>query len=181
MKKRLYIDFDGVILDTITVSYAMLKVRNIDWKDIVKTKKFYQELDWDKLLKESNPIGNSIQILRELSNGNKYEVSILTHVVNEKEKFAKEKYISKYLEDIPVIYVDKNIAKCDVVEAKDAILVDDFMGNLKLWQEKGGIPVKFSTTSKKYDIISIHNLAELNSRYDEIIKFNMEKLKNNAC
>lgn len=38
--KQLYIDFDGVILDTMTKSYEELKKENIDRKDEEKVREF---------------------------------------------------------------------------------------------------------------------------------------------
>ena len=47
--KQLYIDFDGVILDTMTKSYEELKKENIDRKDQDKVMEFFRNLDWKKL------------------------------------------------------------------------------------------------------------------------------------
>ena len=64
----------------------------------------------------------------------------------------------------------KDYNKCDVVDCEDAILVDDYMENLKLWTSKGGISIKFSDKGKDYDIMSIDNLGLLIDKYDEINK-----------
>ena len=44
------------------------------------------------------------------------------------------------------------------------------MENLKLWNEKGGIPVKFSDKGKVYDFMTISSLDMLISKYNEIVK-----------
>ena len=46
--KQLYIDFDGVILDTMTKSYEELKKENIDRKDEEKVREFFKNADWKK-------------------------------------------------------------------------------------------------------------------------------------
>ena len=66
--------------------------------------------------------------------------------------------------------------KCDIVDCKNTILVDDYTRNLELWENKGGIPIKFSTTDKIYPYISINNLKFLLDNYQEI----KEKVEENT-
>ena len=47
--KDLYIDFDGVIKDTIKVSYKMMEDEKIDLRDRPKVIEFYKQLDWEYL------------------------------------------------------------------------------------------------------------------------------------
>ena len=47
---NLYLDFDGVIADTISVTYKKIEELGIDLKDVDKVSKFYRELDWFYLL-----------------------------------------------------------------------------------------------------------------------------------
>lgn len=44
--KNLYIDFDGVICNTIEITYKMLDDLNIDTKDSDKVINFYKNLNW---------------------------------------------------------------------------------------------------------------------------------------
>ncbi len=46
--KKLYIDFDGVILDTINVTYKMIENLGLGTPEEVKD--FYYNLDWDHLI-----------------------------------------------------------------------------------------------------------------------------------
>ena len=57
--KNLYIDFDGVIKDTIKVSYKMMEDEKIDLRDRPKVIEFYKQLDWEYLLKISAEIKNA--------------------------------------------------------------------------------------------------------------------------
>ena len=59
--KDLYIDFDGVIKDTIKVSYKMMEGEKIDLRDRPKVIEFYKQLDWEYLLKISAEIKNAYQ------------------------------------------------------------------------------------------------------------------------
>ena len=54
----LYLDCDGVILDTINKSYQMLKDNGIT--DPFQIQEFYRNLDWNKLIIEAGEIDNSI-------------------------------------------------------------------------------------------------------------------------
>ena len=59
--KNLYIDFDGVILDTITPVYNLAKKLNLDVK--TQTKEvglLFSKLDWETLIEESEELSNSI-------------------------------------------------------------------------------------------------------------------------
>ena len=42
--KNLYIDFDGVIMDTINKTYEMMDEENIDRKNNEEVKKFYENI-----------------------------------------------------------------------------------------------------------------------------------------
>ena len=166
MNIKLYLDFDGVILNTIDVTYSMFKEKNItNPEEIVD---FYKNLDWNEIISVSEPINNSINYIKDIVNSNLYDVSILSHVVTMEEANAKRLFLNKYLPGIDLIAVDRDKNKCDVVDCKNAILVDDYMGNLELWYEKGGIPIKFSDNGKEYDFMSISDLGMLIKKYKEI-------------
>lgn len=159
--KNLYIDFDGVISDTIEVTYKMMQESGIDKTDSKKVSEFYKSLDWVKLLDETPLINNSMEKIEKLILSNKFDVAILTHVTSEKEAVAKIKYIRKFLKTITIIPVPKEVSKTETVCAKDSILVDDFKGNLKEWEESGGTGVRFSKNKKESNYIDISDLEEL--------------------
>lgn len=155
--KKLYLDCDGVILDTINKSYQMLKEEGITTEPEVR--KFYSNICWKTLIKESGEIDDSIAKIKEL---NKYfNIEILTHVNSTKEEIVKKNYFKNELPGINVIAVPREIRKADFVEAKNNILVDDFSENLDYWKEKGGISVKFSNIKENCDYDVITNLLEL--------------------
>ena len=64
--QKLYLDCDGVILDTINKSYKMLKERGLT--DEGEVAKFYNDINWTDLIKKSGQINNSINKIKELSN-----------------------------------------------------------------------------------------------------------------
>lgn len=155
--KKLYLDCDGVILDTINKSYQMLKKEGITTEE--GRKKFYSSICWETLIIESGEINNSISKIKELTKY--YDIEILTHVHSENEGQEKIKYFNKVLPGINVIVVPKEIKKADFVDPTNAILVDDYTPNLEYWHEKGGIPVKFSDSGKECEFTVIKDLLEL--------------------
>ena len=159
--RNLYIDFDGVISDTIEVTYEMMDNQHIDKTDFDAVANFYQELDWVSLLEVTPLINNSMEKIEKLIASNKYDVTILTHVSSQKEAVAKIKYIRKFLKEITIIPVPKAVSKTETVCAKDAILVDDYKGNLIEWEAAGGIGVRFFKTKKNTQFIDITDLEEL--------------------
>lgn len=160
--KNLYIDFDGVILDTITVTRKMLDELKIDYKkDIPKVKEFYRNLDWNKLLKETKIINDAIECIKKIIKSKKYEVTILSHVNSLPEAIEKVHFIRQYFSDITVIPVPREISKTKMVHTKDAILIDDYDGNLIEWQENGGISILFSQELKNKGFRVINKLDQI--------------------
>lgn len=153
--KQLYIDFDGVILDTITYPYEYVE-KKLGLEVNAKTMgKFYSEVDWQKLLTHMPVINNSISCIQKIIDSEQFDVNILTHVTILEEAVEKVKYIRKYFKDITIIPVPRKISKTKMVHTEGAILIDDFVGNLKEWTEAGGIGVRFSTklSGKGYPVI----------------------------
>ena len=155
--QKLYLDCDGVILDTINTSYKMMEEQNIETDEDRKI--FYSNLDWKELITKSGEIDNAIEKINALAKV--YDVEVLTHIISEEEINAKREYFTKMLPDINIIYVPKNIRKADYVNPENSILVDDFLPNLEYWEEKGGIPVKFSSSGKSCKYHKIEDLLEL--------------------
>ncbi len=160
--KNLYIDFDGVILDTITPIYNLAKKLNLDVK--TQTKEvglLYSKIDWETLIEESTDLNDSINAIKKLDASKKFNISILTHINSLKEAKAKIEFINSLFEDLTIIPVPKTVPKTMMTKTKDAILVDDYSGNLRLWKEAGGIPVKFTKEREECEFINIISLEEL--------------------
>lgn len=159
--KNLYIDFDGVILNTIDVTYRLLEEENIDLKDVEKVQNFYKTLDWKNLLSITPEINNAFNCIQELLDSKKYNISILTHVNSMDEIIEKVKFIRKHTDHLTIIPVPKPLSKTKMVRAKDAILVDDYTKNLKEWEKEGGIGIKFTQKTKESEFMTIDCLNQL--------------------
>ena len=83
-------------------------------------------------------------------------MAILTHIVTLEEALEKIKLIRKNINDISIILVPKAVSKTEVVKACDAILIDDYVQNLKEWKAAGGIGVRFDLDmdGKGFPVIS---------------------------
>lgn len=147
--QNLYIDFDGVIMNTIEVTYEDLRKKGLDLskkESLQAAKEYYEQLDWKELLnKRASIINDGINCIKRIIDSNLYNVSILSHVNSLNEAIEKVKFIRKYFKDITVIPVPKAISKTQMVHTEGAILIDDFVDNLIEWKRAGGIGIKFST------------------------------------
>ena len=85
----LYLDFDGVLLDTITVSYKMMEELGIDLEDRTKVIEFYKNLDWVNLLNISQELAKSFYYINEIYNEHIFNPRILTTVNSLNEMKAK--------------------------------------------------------------------------------------------
>ena len=160
--RNLYIDFDGVILDTITPVYNLARKLNIDVK--TQTKEvglLFSKIDWETLIDESEELSNSINSIKLLKESGKFNISILTHINSLKEAKAKIEFINNLFDDLTIIPVPKSCPKTMMTQTKEAILVDDYSGNLRLWEAKGGVGVKFTKEKEKCEFINITSLKEL--------------------
>ena len=128
--KDLYIDFDGVIKDTIKVSYKMMEDEKIDLRDRPKVIEFYKQLDWEYLLKISAEIKNAYYFINEISEEGTFSPKILTTVNSLNEIKAKLSDIKKNCKNITLVSVPSGIEKSVLVNPKNSILVDDYSGNL---------------------------------------------------
>lgn len=165
--KQLYIDFDGVILDTMTKSYKELEKENIDIKDTNKVMEFFRKLDWKKLIEETDIINDSINEIKKICASKKFNVYILTHINSTNEMVEKIKFLHKNLPSVTIVSVPKEIPKTEVVNPSAAILIDDYSGNVKEWQKKLGIGIKFVKELEGSDYPEITHLSEVIDMFNQ--------------
>ena len=159
--KNLYIDFDGVICNTIEITYKMMKDANIDLNDDDKVTELYKDLDWNHVLSICTVINDAMDNIKKLASSGKFDIAILTHVNSMNETIEKLKFIRKYLKDITIIPVPKAVSKTKMINARFSILVDDYVGNLDEWKEAGGIGVRFDLDMDGKGFLVIDHLDDL--------------------
>lgn len=154
--KNLYIDFDGVIVDTIRVTYDMLDRLGVDRNNFEKMSEFYYNLNWKQLLSLTPIINDGFNCIKKIHDTNRFNVSILTHVNSLDEAVAKVNYIRKYFKEVTIIPVPREISKTRMLAVEGAILIDDYSGNLREWEAAGGIGIQFCndlTKNKGFKVI----------------------------
>lgn len=134
-----YIDFDGVIYDTVSIIINQMKKNNISFEKDCSN--FFEHLDWKEILYSSKEINFSVSKIEKLKN--KYNIKILTHVSSINEMIEKTKFIRKKFADMDIIFAPKIIDKNFVVNAKNNILIDDSTKNIDNWNKNGGKGILF--------------------------------------
>ena len=165
--KQLYIDFDGVILDTISKTYTEIEKQGIDKKNQDKVIEYFKNVDWEKLIEETDQINDSINEIKKICASKKFNVYILTHINSTNEMIAKIKYLHKVLPQVTVVSVPKQIPKTEVVNPSAAILIDDYSGNIKEWQKNLGIGIKFVKEKENGDYPEITFLSEVIDMFNQ--------------
>ncbi len=152
--KNLYIDFDGVVVNTTDITYQMAKENGIK-EDYTNYLEFFQKLNWNDVLNKCSQVNNSYEEIKKIIDSGRFNIYILTHVTSIHEAEAKIKLINKYFPEMSIIVVPKSVSKAKVVNAKGAILIDDFVPNLNEWTEAGGISIRFDLDmdGKGYPVI----------------------------
>ena len=72
---NLYIDFDGVIVNSIDITYKMAEEQGIE-RNEESYKKFYSSLDWDDVLNKCTPINNSWECIGKIIDSKKFNIAI---------------------------------------------------------------------------------------------------------
>lgn len=165
--KEVYIDFDGVILDTIPYLYKALDEAKIEKNDSQAKCNFLANYDYSPYINDNYILNDSISCVKKLIDSKKFNVSILTHIISLKEGVLKIKYIKEHFEDITIILVPKEISKTKMIRTKNAILVDDYAGNLREWENEGGIGVRFSNDLESKGFKVINKLDQLLDLFGE--------------
>lgn len=174
---KLYIDCDGVILNTMEVAAENFRKLGGNPENYEEFHNYFLTIDWVKLIKDSKPIKDSIEKIRNIAKSKDFDdVVILTKTSgNPTEEYAKIEYFKAVLPEIRVIIVPWDKQKADVVDSKGNYLVDDdFSRNCLYWLNKGGIPIFFTTTSIFSETIissngedkTVYCINDLNDVYD---------------
>lgn len=151
---NIYIDFDGVIVDTIRVTYDMLDRLEVDRSNQEKMREFYANLNWKQILSLTPIINDSFKCIKKLVEKG-FNIAILTHVNSLDEAIAKINYIRKYTKNVTIIPVPRELEKAKMCSTEGAILIDDYSGNLVEWKKAGGRGILFSVDLKKEKEFSV--------------------------
>lgn len=160
MNKEIYIDFDGVILDTQVevdkLYYAHGGIIDESWNKFLEN-----DIDWKKLLSDSQVIGNSFEVLKELYNQGQ-KTYIFSRVFSLIEAQEKLNYLRSNNILTDFIICPKRTRKSEVITPnKNRILVEDSTSNAIDWKNNGGLELLFTT-----DISKLNQVLELRKYVD---------------
>lgn len=145
MKRNLYIDFDGVIFDTITFAFLEMEKLKIDIKDNEMITDYFKKVNWYYLIEMGGIINDSLKKIETLNNSLEFDlVCVLTHRCSYQEGVIKEANLMEAIPNLKVITVPKKIAKHHAVLARNNILIDDDLKKILGWIEDGGIGILFN-------------------------------------
>ncbi len=165
--RRLYIDFDGVVLDTIPPLYKALEESKVDVTEEAQRRLFFSKFDFSTIINDDYILNDSVKCIHKLIKSKRFEISFLTHINSLKEGVVKVEYLRRHFKDITILLVPKEISKTKMVHSEGAILVDDFSGNLEEWGANGGIPVRFSKELESKGFKVLNRLDKLLDMFDE--------------
>ncbi len=165
--KKLYLDFDGVIMNTNLIFDEMIEKLNIDVHDKEALRAFFTRVDFEAVLSRATPINNSLEQIGELIKSNKFRIKVLTHVNSLHEAEVKIAFMKKIYPLIEVVVVPKTFDKNLMANPKDSILVDDYAPNLVAWEAAGGIGVRFSPKGNGKGFKTVAELKQLLTLFDE--------------
>ena len=159
-----YCDCDGVLLNTIEVSFRIMRDMGYDISNRKEVDSFFKKLiDWNEVFDKSAFINNSVEKIKYIKELNIFkDVIILTKLSGgyDEERLKRDLFY-EVLPNIKVITLQYGLSKGVVVNAKDNILVDDEIGNCKNWEKEGGISILFSPYMVNLEDNIISDLADV--------------------
>ena len=139
LEKKIFIDFDGVIVDSEDrVIKRREKDNDISWDE------FFEKIDWFQLLDESLIINDAINCILEGQEKGK-DISILTKIHTLMEMQAKVEFIREHNIIVPVLFIPPHVKKSEIyLPSNGEILIDDSIKNLNNWKMNGGTGIYFN-------------------------------------
>ena len=146
---KIYIDFDGVILDTWEVIFKKYyeEFNTTDTKED-NIKKIMLTIGWNYILENSKEINYSLEKIKRISKT--HDICILTKINSKQEQDVKTNFL---LENKikKMCFVPYTSSKTQYVDPHNNILIDDDIKNLEEWEQHGGIAIFFNKDLNNYD------------------------------
>lgn len=146
----LYIDFDGVILDTDKILFEKWEKNPVSHLLPESEKiKYIQNSNWNYVLNNSAIINDSVYYLKQMNPKNSFILTKIHSTAN--EGYEKVRWIRSQGIKQSVILVPYLLRKSDMVSAEGNILIDDCLKNLDDWTNNKGIGILFDINDDNYD------------------------------
>lgn len=162
MKKiTVYIDCDGVILNTVKKARELAQKEGYLPYDFDSMHGFYVGADWNVLIYESGILDNAISKIKQIIATGKYDVKILTKLSgSDTEELSKKRLFAKLLPGVEVITLAIDEHKDEVVDPVGQILIEDDLRNAKRWRDANGICVVLDLEQIDYEHDIVNNLID---------------------
>ena len=143
--RKLYIDCDGVIFNTIKPAFKEMKEIGIDLSNDDAITDYFRICDWAKLIRLGGPINDSIEKIKELDNSNEFDkVYVATHRCSHVEGVVKSEIFKDLIPNITIFTIPRKIPKHFALKAENNILIDDAKSKIIEWINDGGIGILFT-------------------------------------
>lgn len=143
--RSLYIDFDGVLFDTVTYAFNEMKRLGVDLSDDDAITDYFVKVDWLNLINQGGVLNDSIKKLEILIESEEFErVEVATHRCSYEEGVIKTKDLKSRIPNLKITTIPKKIEKHFALNSHDNILIDDAKKKVVSWIYDGGIGILFS-------------------------------------
>lgn len=179
--RTLYIDFDGVLFDTIPLAFLEMERLGVDLSNEDAITDYFRTANWNYLIEQGGVLNDSIQKLEILMESNEFEqVEVATHRCSYQEGVIKNSNLKKQIPNLKVTTIPKRIEKHHALKAENNILIDDAKGKILSWIKDGGIGILFSR--KVNHLITPYELGDnpyyiTNDILDTLVVNHLEKVK----
>ena len=146
----LYIDFDGVILNTeelLFKDWRKIPNRHLLSEDVKE--EYIQTRDWEYIVNNSEIINDSVYNLKYIDPSTSCILTKINSLYNEgsaKIRWARKNNIKQNIILVPYLF-----KKTDIVDAYGNTLIDDSLHNLDDWVNNGGTPIFFDIDDDNID------------------------------
>jgi hypothetical protein len=155
---KIYIDFDGVIFHTEDILFEEYRAKKQQGIQLNKIE-YISTRNWEEIINKSKIINGAIKNIA-LSDLN---LAILTKTHSLNELASKVRTLRNRNLTLEIIGVPNDLKKCDIVNPKGNVLIDDSVANLDDWSNEGGLSIFFNKDNLDYD-----TFAMINSAYPKI-------------
>lgn len=179
--RSLYVDYDGVLFDTITYAFLEMKRLGIDITNQDEITEYFKKVNWNYLIEQGGILNDSIQKLEILMDSQEFErVEVATHRCSYNEGVVKTNDLKTRIPNLKVTTIPKKIGKHYALKAQDNILIDDDKEKIINWINDGGIGILFS--QKVDHLIRPYELGDnpyyiTNNLLDTLLVNKIEKIK----
>ena len=143
--RDLYIDFDGVLFDTITYAFLEMKRLGVDITNQDEITEYFKKVNWKYLINQGGILNDSIKKLEQIIDSNEFaRVEVATHRCSYNEGVIKTEDLKTRIPNLKVTTIPRLIHKHYALKAENNILIDDAKQKVIDWINDGGIGILFS-------------------------------------